>query len=128
MIFLMKNGYPCLFYGDYYGVKGEKSPHTKIIDILLRRKYAYGEQVDYFDHPSIIGFVRLGDEDHPDSGLVFLMSNDEGGHKTMCLGKEHKGEVWHEITGSIPVEVVLDEEGNGDFSVGARNLAVWVKK
>lgn len=38
-----------------YGVKGEKSPHTKIIDILLdaRRKYAYGEQVDYFDHPSI---------------------------------------------------------------------------
>ena len=130
LIFLMKNGYPCLFYGDYYGVKGEKSPHTKIIDILLdvRRKYAYGEQVDYFDHPSIVGFVRLGDEDHPDSALAFLMSNDEGGHKTMCLGKEHKGEVWHEITGSIPVEVVLDEEGNGDFPVGARNLAVWVKK
>ena len=44
------------------------------------------------------------------------------------LGKEHKGEVWHEITGSIQEEVTLDAEGNGEFSVDARNLAVWVKK
>lgn len=35
---MMKDGYPCLFYGDYYGVKGEKSPHTKIIDILLNAR------------------------------------------------------------------------------------------
>ena len=46
----------------------------------------------------------------------------------MCLGKEHAGEVWCEITGSIPDEVTLDKEGNGEFSVDARNLAVWVKK
>ena len=130
LILLMKDGYPCLFYGDYYGVKGEKSPHTKIIDILLdaRRKYAYGEQIEYFDHPSTVGFIRTGDEEHPGSGLVLLMSNDEAGNKIMNLGKEHKGEVWREITGSISDEVTVDEEGNGDFSVKARNLAVWVKK
>ena len=58
----------------------------------------------------------------------FLISNDEAGSKTMCLGKEHAGEVWCEITGSIPDEVTLDKEGNGEFSVDARNLAVWVKK
>ena len=128
--FLLKDGYPCLFYGDYYGVKGEKSPHTKIIDILLnaRKKYAYGDQVDYFDHPSTVGFIRTGDGEHVNSGLVFLISNDEAGSKTMCLGKEHAGEVWCEITGSIPDEVTLDKEGNGEFSVDARNLAVWVKK
>ena len=57
-----------------------------------------------------------------------LMSNDEAGSKTMSLGKEHQGEVWHEITGSIPEEVTLDEEGNGEFSVAARNIAVWIKK
>lgn len=28
----------------------------------------------------------------------------------MCLGKEHAGEVWCEITGSIPDEVTLDKE------------------
>ncbi len=77
---------------------------------------------------STVGFVRTGDEEHPGSGLVFLMSNDEAGSKTMSLGKEYQGEVWHEITGSIPEEVTLDEEGNGEFSVQGRNLAVWIKK
>ena len=130
LILLMKEGYPCLFYGDYYGIKGEKSPHTRIIDILLdaRRKYAYGDQIEYFDHPSTIGFIRTGDEEHNGSGLVFLMSNDEAGSKIMSLGEKHKGEVWHEITGSISEEITLDEEGNGEFSVESRNLAVWVKK
>lgn len=46
----------------------------------------------------------------------------------MNPGEEHKGEVWHEITGSIPEEVTLDEKGNGKFSVNARNIAVWIKK
>ena len=130
LVLLMKEGYPCLFYGDYYGIKGEKSPHTRIIDILLdaRRKYAYGDQIEYFDHPSTIGFIRTGDEEHNGSGLVFLMSNDEAGSKIMSLGEKHKGEVWHEITGSISEEITLDEEGNGEFSVESRNLAVWVKK
>ena len=32
------------------------------------------------------------------------------------------------LTGSISEEITLDEEGNGEFSVDARNLAVWVKK
>ena len=102
LILLMKDGYPCLFYGDYYGVKGENSPHTQIINILLdaRRKYAYGDQIEYFDHPSAIGFIRTGDEEHVGSGLVFLMSNDEAGSKKMDLGEEHKGEIWHEITGN----------------------------
>ena len=114
--------------GDIYD-RGA-GPHTKIIDILLnaRKKYAYGDQVDYFDHPSTVGFIRTGDGEHVNSGLVFLISNDEAGSKTMCLGKEHAGEVWCEITGSIPDEVTLDKEGNGEFSVDARNLAVWVKK
>ena len=70
----------------------------------------------------------MGEKEYPNSGLVFLMSNDEAGSKTMGLGAEHKGEVWHEITGSIPEEVTLDEDGNGNFSVAARNIAVWVKK
>ena len=130
LILLMKDGYPCLFYGDYYGIEGEKSPHTKIIDILLgaRRKYAYGEQIEYFDHPSTIGFIRTGDDPHAGSGLVFLMSNDEAGSKTMSLGKEHKGETWHEVTGSISHDIILDKDGKGVFSVAGRNIAVWVKK
>ncbi len=129
LILLMKDGYPCLFYGDYYGIGGEPSPHAHILEILLeaRRKYAYGEQIDYFDHPSTVGFIRMGDEEHLGSGLVFLMSNDEAGAKVMSLGEERKGERWHEITGSIDDEVILDDTGSGDFSVQGRNIAVWIR-
>ena len=46
----------------------------------------------------------------------------------MDLGEEHKGEIWHEITGNIQQEITLDEKGSGEFSVNTRNIAVWIKK
>ena len=130
LILLMKSGYPCIFYGDYYGMNGQKSPHRLIIDMLLeaRHTYAYGDINVYFDHPCTVGFVRLGEKEVPNSGLAFLMSTDMDGNKIMNVGIERKGEVWHELTGSIKDEVTIDEEGNANFLVKGRNLAVWVKK
>lgn len=130
LILLMKEGYPCIFYGDYYRIGKTESPHKLIIDILLnaRRNYAYGEQVDYFDHPNTVGFVRMGDDKHPDSGLVLLISNGENGNKIMNVGEHRKGEIWYELTGNIKDEVTIDESGNGDFRVEGGNLSVWVKK
>lgn len=130
LILLMKEGYPCVFYGDYYRMGKKKSPHRLIIDILLeaRRKYAYGEQHDYFDHANTVGFVRTGDEEHPGSGLAFLMSSGDDGTKLMNVGENRKGEVWREFTGNIKDEVVIDENGNGEFKTSGGNLAVWVKK
>lgn len=130
LILLMEKGYPCVFYGDYYGVKGEPSPHRLIIDILLdaRRKYAHGEQINYFDFPNTVGFVRMGDEEHPGSGLAILLSNSENGDKIMNVGTNRAGEIWHEITGSIHDEVTIDNEGNGNFLVEGGKFAVWVKK
>ena len=130
LILLMKDGYPCIFYGDYYGVKGIASPHRLILDILLdaRRRYAFGEQRNYFDHPSTVGFVRAGDSGHIDSGLALLMSNGEQGDKVMHVGKAHQGELWHEITGNCQEEVKIDEKGNGKFLVSGGKLAVWVKR
>jgi len=98
LILLMKHGYPTVFYGDYYGSKDKQSPHRPIIDLILdaRRKYAYGDQVNYFDHPATAGFVRLGDKNHPGSGLAFLISNGKDGNKAMNVGEERAGEIWHE--------------------------------
>lgn len=128
LILLMKEGYPCIFYGDYYGVAGEASPHRLILDILLeaRRSYAYGEQQDYFDHSHIVGFVRMGDEKHPGSGLVLLLSNSENGGKIMYVGKNHKGEIWHEITGDRKEEVTIGDDGKAEFLVSGGKLAVWI--
>jgi len=129
-ILLMEKGYPCIFYGDYYEVEGKQSPHRLIIHTLLdaRKKYAYGEQRDYIDHPSTIGFVRMGDAEHEGSGMAFLMSNGDDGNKTMNVGEHRKGETWYEFTGNRKEEVVIDEQGNGNFLVSGGNLAVWVKK
>ncbi|WP_424244333.1 alpha-amylase [Elusimicrobium posterum] len=130
MILLMKEGYPCVFYGDYYRLGDKESPHRLIIDILLdaRKKFAYGDQVVYFDHANTAGFVRMGDAEHPGSGMAFLMASGDNGNKTMNVGAQRKGEVWREFTGNIKEEVTIDENGNGNFTVSGGNVAVWVKK
>lgn len=130
VILLMEKGYPCIFYGDYYGIDCVPSPHKDILDILLyaRKNYAYGEQQSYFDHPNTAGFVRMGDDEHPASGLALLLSNGEDGHKIMHVGENRSGEVWHEITGCTEEEVTIDREGKGHFWVPGGKLAVWTKK
>lgn len=150
LILLMKDGYPALFYGDYYSQSRDAnetdSPgsvthedigndlvrvatyHRRIIDILLeaRQRFAYGEQSLLFDHPSTVGLVRRGDPQHPGSGLVLLMTNGDCGYKKISLGSEHVGETWREFTGSIPDTVKLDQNGTATFSVAAGKIAVWV--
>lgn len=130
LILLMKDGYPCIFYGDYYGVNSKISNHRKIIDILLnaRHKYAYGHQVDYFDHVAIVGFVRLGDTDHLDSGLVLLISNGESGSKMINVGILRSGEVWYDLTGNVEYDIIIDTYGYGEFAVKEDRFSVWVKK
>ena len=130
LILLMKDGYPCIFYGDYYGVNGKISNHRKTIDTLLkaRHKYAYGHQVDYFDHAAIVGFVRLGDTDHLDSGLALLISNGEDGSKMMNVGTHRSGEIWYDLTGNVEYDILIDKYGYGEFAVKEDRFSVWVKK
>ncbi len=128
VILLQKEGYPCIFYGDYYGTRGEESIHRGVIDTLLkvRRERAYGEQWDYFDDPHVVGFVRSGDAQHANSGLVLLISNQGDGEKVMNVGRPHAGERWMEVTGCYPDEqVTIDPEGNATFRVPAGKVAVW---
>lgn len=128
LILLQKEGYPCIFYGDYYGIGGKEAMHRGVIDTLLRirRECAYGAQWDYFDHAHIVGFVRRGDGAHPGSGLALLVSNADEGEKMMNVGADHAGEVWTEATGCCPGEqVCIDSAGNATFRVPAGKLAVW---
>lgn len=128
LILLMKEGYPCIFYGDYYGTAGNEPMHRGVLDTLLeiRKNHAYGEQTLYFDHPNTIGFVRMGDRQRPGSGIAVLISNGENGDKTMNVGKQHAGETWREATGNVQETVTIDQDGNGAFTVHGGNAAVWV--
>ncbi|KAK4944405.1 hypothetical protein LTR66_014507, partial [Elasticomyces elasticus] len=59
LILLRREGYPSVFYGDLYGIKGEHAEPPscggKLPDLILARKlYAYGEQDDYWDQKNCI--------------------------------------------------------------------------
>ncbi|RMZ82365.1 hypothetical protein DV737_g2107, partial [Chaetothyriales sp. CBS 132003] len=134
-ILLRQSGYPCLFYGDLYGLKGgvqdnwrPPAAQGKIPDMALARKlYSYGEQNDYFDNPNCIGWVRRGTWDHPD-GLAVIMSNTGESEKRMFVGEVHKGEKWTDILGWEQKEIEIGDDGFGLFPVGNVTLRIYVNK
>ncbi|RWZ60392.1 alpha-amylase [Halobacillus fulvus] len=129
LILLRKDGFPCLFYGDYYGIGGEDPipGQREAIDPLLYVRYhrAYGDQEDYFDHPSTIGWVRYGIDDLEGSGCAVVVTVGEAGSKRMYVGEERAGEEWTDYTNAIEDPVVIDEEGYGDFPVEGGGVSVW---
>ena len=131
LILLRKQGFPCVFYGDYYGIpeKGVE-PKQNILDILLkvRKYYAYGSQYDYFYDNNIIGFTRTGDYEHPNSGLAVVMSDKNGGSIQMNVGKNLANSVFYDCTGNLSETVYVDNEGNGIFYCKDGSVSVWIKQ
>ncbi|MEH2297785.1 MAG: alpha-amylase [Nostoc sp.] len=137
LILLRSEGYPCIFYADYYGANyKDKGPdgneyeiwldsHQWIIDKFLhaRQTYAYGDQYDYFDHPNTIGWTRLGDEEHP-GGMAVVLSNGEEGTKWMEVGQPNS--TYIDITEHISESVTTNDEGWADFRCTAGSVSVWV--
>ena len=129
IILFNRNGYPCIFYGDYYGIQ-----HDDILPMenlktmmLLRKERAYGEQVNYFDDPDIVGFTRLGDDDHYKSGMAVIISDRCEGRKRMYVGKNFAGEKFEDALGHREDEIVIDEEGFGNFVVNGGQVSVYIK-
>ncbi|KAF8217704.1 alpha-amylase [Mycena galopus ATCC 62051] len=114
LILLRPSGYPCVFWGDMYGCKGDnpQQPVTQLGDLVRARKlFAYGELRDYWDHMNCVGWVRMGEPDkgRPDGMAVVICNGDEG-LKRMEVGK-----------------VVIGEDGWADFRCSAMSVSVWVK-
>lgn len=130
IILLRKDGLPCVFYGDYYGIPHHNLEPVKELKVLikLREERAYGKQNDYFDDSSVIGWTREGDAEHPNSGVAVLMTDKEGGEKQMCVGQHFTGVEFYDILGNIDTIVTVDERGMGDFIVEGGSLSVWVPK
>ena len=131
LILLRKDGYPCVFYGDYYGVGGEYMiPGMKDkIDRLakIRKDYAYGEQNDYFNEPDLIGWVRRGDEEHP-TPCAIVISLKEKKSIRMFMGDDEKGKVYRDLTGNCQDLITIDEENYGEFVAEPGSLSVWMEE
>jgi alpha-amylase len=96
--------------------------------MLARKLWAYGSQYDYFDDPRCVGFTRLGhDSKSGGHGLAVVMTNSwEHATKSMFVGRHHAGETWTDLLKWCPGQVVIRDDGWGDFPVGHRSVAVWV--
>ena len=58
LILLRRDGYPCVFYGDLFGMPNDGNiPAVRELPLLmeLRQRFAYGQQHDYLDDPDTIG-------------------------------------------------------------------------
>ncbi|KAB8339099.1 hypothetical protein FH972_022035 [Carpinus fangiana] len=145
LILLRPSGYPCLFYGDLYGLlPKEDSPKDKVQDpscsgmlptlVKARQLYAYGECNDYFsDDANCVGWVRRGTWDRLEGACAVVMSNAAPGEKNMFVGEEHKGEIWTDVLGwardgDQEKQVVIGEDGFGLFTCGETSVSVFVKR
>jgi alpha-amylase len=138
-ILLRAEGYPNVFYADYYGAnykdKGRDGneyeiwidSHKAILDRLLfaRQHFAYGPQYDYIDHWDIIGWTRLGTPTHP-GAMAVIMSDGPGGSKWMEVGK--KDTTFYDITEHVKKPVRTNSDGWGEFCCNGGSVSVWVDR
>jgi alpha-amylase len=139
LILLRREGYPCVFYADYYGAEYEDRgrdgnryrivmpSHRFLIDRFLhaRAHYGWGPQIDYLDHWSQVGWVRLGDEKHP-KAMAVLMSDGPGGSKWMEVGRANAR--FSDLTGHVDQPVVTNDAGWGEFRCAGGSVSVWVQE
>jgi alpha-amylase len=137
LILLRRDGYPCIFYGDYYGAHYKDygkdgneyeiwmDSHRFLIDKFLyaRKTYGFGEQYDYFDHANTIGWTRIGDAEHP-GGMAVVLSNGSDGTKYMEVKQPNR--TYIDITEHIAEPIVTNDEGWGEFRCNAGSVSVWV--
>jgi len=139
LILLREEGYPCVFYPDLYGANYKDygrdgneyeiwMPAVENIEKFMRarRDFAYGTQRDYFDHANCIGWTREGNECH--SGCAVVLSNGDTGNKTMEIGKRYAGRNFLDLLQKSPGEVVINEDGWGEFLAPSGSVSVWIEK
>ncbi len=141
LILLRAEGYPCIFYPDLFGAhyvdKGADNEEHEIfleqvheLKILLqvRKRFAYGQQRDYFDYPCCIGWTREGDEEHEESGCAVVMCNADEGSKKMDMGSRNAGKTFVDMLKKHPAKVNVDENGWGEFYCTPGSVSVWVSE
>ncbi|MDY7021324.1 MAG: hypothetical protein SWJ54_08170, partial [Cyanobacteriota bacterium] len=139
IILLRREGYPCIFYADYYGADyedygrdGNRYPihlpsHRWIIDKFLyaRKNYGYGDQYDYIDHYNTIGWTRLGDREHP-KAMAVIMSDSVPGWKWMEVGKPNTKFI--DLTEHIKEPIYTNEWGWAKFQCNGGSVSVWIEE
>ena len=129
LILLRDCGFPCVFWGDLYGIPAKNIGRVSELPTLLhlRDEAARGPEHDYFDEEHLLGFTREGEDDAPGSGLAMLFSCRDAGEKRMFVSSRLAGQTLVCRMGhGAPVK--LDSEGCGTFRVDAGQFCVYTPK
>ncbi|MEO8878468.1 MAG: alpha-amylase [Polyangiaceae bacterium] len=129
-ILLRKQGYPCVFYGDYFGNDGSRGDdqklvaHRTVIDSMLaaRAKFLYGEQEEYFESATVVGWLVTGDAEHPGVLAVAISTADATAIK---MQTHRPGLEFHDVTGAHSENVKAGEDGFAEFRAPAGAVSVW---
>lgn len=130
LILLRRDGYPCVFYGDYYGLGGDH-PFEGIKDTIdkllyVRNNHAFGEVDDYFVDENLIGWVRRGTKDKWDK-VCLVISTKEGGSIRMYV-EEDQGTIFVDKLNKTDKKVTIDKDGFGEFFTPNAGVSVWIKE
>lgn len=139
LILLRKDGIPCVFYPDLYGASYQELNKQKqkvevtlskveILETLLicRERYALGKQIDYFDSPNCIGWIRSTSVKTGQSPLVVIMSNNVEATKIMNVGKSYAGKRFGDILKNVKRSVMVDQNGYGTFVCSPCQVSVYL--
>ncbi len=127
LILLRNEGYPCVFYGDFYGIEHDHIPPVNGLRTLmkLRENHAYGIMHDYFNHDKIVGWTMEGVDDINNSGLAVIMTVERGGEKRMYVGIHFAGKTFVDALNHVKEKVVIDQKGYGIFKVYDGSVSVY---
>ncbi len=129
LILLREQGTPCVFYGDLYGIPHNNiSPVGEKLEKMLKIRYdlAYGEQIDYFNDSTIVGFTRMGEDKYSHSGLAVVMTDGHGGSLHMCIGEKFIGKTMVDALGNCHERVIVGDDGCANFPVNGGSVSVYV--
>ncbi len=125
-ILLRRDGFPCVFAGDYDGrdIEPKLTSFRDTLDVLMdaRRRFGYGDQHDHFDDPHRIAWVRTGDEDHPGAMAVVLSTGEAGKTKLQT----HRPDTKFVNLMDRRQEITTDGDGHAEIPYPAKGLAVWI--
>lgn len=120
LILLRRAGDPCVFYGDLFGIPHDGIEPVRELTAMLmaRKRWSFGAQRDYLDHPNVIGWTR--------GGMAVVLSNGSDGWKTMQVGLP--GQVYVDALGNRAEKIVISHDGWADFPANGRSVSVWIPK
>jgi alpha-amylase len=132
---MVHEGYPCIFWYDYYNNALARPGETNGIDALIdvHHRYAGGDSQILHADPDLYIMQRVGfksdTQDQP--GLVYVLNNlgDQWSGtsvKTQWVNQRFKPLAWDGHDTAHPDERTTDEEGNAEFPAPPRGFAVYV--